>query len=143
MEKKAKSIKADPCLGLGGQTICFLQKELSLMELSLSMNSIFPLSFMELSLSVNSIFPSGRDINSLLLSEQYRWPECPWGDLTLEHPSVNQGHYLVWDLQSNLSNSIGLHPRFLTTTRYSLEQTSYFKSHKGGFLVVEGKSDDC
>lgn len=72
MEKKAKSIKADPCLGLGGQTICFLQKELSFMELSLSMNSIFPLSFMELSLSVNSIFPSGRDINSLLLSEQYR-----------------------------------------------------------------------
>lgn len=143
--KKAKSIKADPCLGLGGQTICFLQKELSSMELSLSMNSIFPLSlsFMELSLSVNSIFPSGRDINSLLLSEQYRWPECPWGDLTLEHPSVNQGHYLVWDLQSNLSNSIGLHPRFLTTTRYSLEQTSYFKSHKGGFLVVEGKSNDC
>lgn len=70
-------------------------------------------------------------------------PECPWGDLTLEHPSVNQGHYLVWDLQSNLSNSIGLHPRFLTTTRYSLEQTSYFKSHKGGFLVVEGKSNDC
>lgn len=66
-------------------------------------------------------------------------PECPWGDLTLEHPSVNQGHYLVWDLQSNLSNSIGLHPRFLTTTRYSLEQTSNFKSHKGGFLVVTVK----
>lgn len=83
------------------------------MELSLSMNSIFPLSFMELSLSVNSIFPSGRDINSLLLSEQYRWPECPWGDLTLEHPSVNQGHYLVWDLQSNLSNSIGLQSHYI------------------------------